>query len=356
MAKFHKLKISDIRKETSDCVSIAFEIPQNLSKEYQYIQGQYLTLKVFKDNTEYRRSYSLCSSPISDSECRIAAKEVVGGAVSPWLNKTLKVGDEIEVMTPMGNFHTPIIPNQSKNYLLFAGGSGITPIYSIIKTVLHVESNSSITLFYANKNENSIIFDKAIKDLTEKHANRFKLYNILENGQNPQFTGILTHEKTIQLLQTYVEITKIDDIFICGPAPMMENIKTALLSQQVNENKIHIEYFTTVLNDLKKQNDVVISEAVTSSVTIVLDGDETMLSLNTNGISVLDAAQNAGVDVPFSCKGAVCCTCKAKVTEGKAKMDMNYALTDQEVEEGFILTCQAHPITEKLTVDYDQAF
>lgn len=355
MAKFHTLTIKDIKRETLDSVSIAFEVPENLKNDYKFIQGQYITLKRNFNGEEIRRSYSICSSPITENELRVAVKEVPGGKFSTWLNREAKVGDSLEVMTPMGNFYSEMNAANQKHYVLFAGGSGITPIYSILKTVLAAEPKSNITLFYANRNEDSIIFKNGIKELEEKNSNRLKVYHILDSApaNHPElYKGIMTKEKVKKLIENHVNLKLDSEYFICGPKPMMDNVREILESLNVDKKKIHIEYFTAQeTKSIEKSSST--DSVIQSNVTIIMDGTETTIKLASNGKTILDAAMDAGLDVPFSCKGAVCCTCKAKVLNGKVSMDMNYALTDEEVAEGYILTCQAHPQSEDVTIDYD---
>lgn len=360
MAKFHPLKVSDVRIETEECVSIAFDIPDNLKKDYTFIQGQYVTLKIILNGEELRRSYSICSSPVSETEFRIASKKVLNGKVSSYLFDKLKKGDILEVMTPMGNFYSSLNPPQAKNYLLFAGGSGITPVFSILKTVLHSEPMSRLTLFYGNRDESSVIFKNQLELLAQRFPERLKLFYILEKPASPKeeiFTGILTEQKAELLLKKYAEIKNIHEFFICGPLPMMNNVKAVLEKQGVDKELIHIEYFTTVLEDIAKAEKSEAPHAVptlNSRVTVILDGAETSFDLHSKGKTILDTCIDQDMDVPFACKGAVCCTCKAKLLEGKVDMDMNYALTTSEVTSGYILTCQSHPTTEKVVVSYDE--
>lgn len=352
MSKFHSLKVKDIRRETADAVSVAFDVPAIHQIAYQYKQGQYITLKLNINGEELRRSYSLCTSPHSENELRVAIKEVSGGKVSTYINRSLKVGDSVEVMTPMGNFYTTLNGGAKKTYNLFAGGSGITPMMSILKSTLYVEKQSNITLYYANKNESSTIFKKELDELVAKHA-QLKVVYVFDQpeGAYPDLQkGIMTVEKATQLIGTYGAVNA-DEYFICGPGPMMENVKTALENLKIAKEKIHIEYFSAVIDAVSKAENT--GTAVNSKITVIQYGIETEIQLNTNAESILDAAIEAGVDAPFSCKGAVCCTCRAKVLEGKVKMDANFALTDSEVEQGYILTCQSHPLTEKVVVDFD---
>lgn len=353
MARFHTLKVKDIRRETAEAVSVAFEVPPQQQPEYQFKQGQYITLKLKINGEELRRSYSLCSSPYGEKEWRVAVKEVADGRVSTYVNRQLKVGDSIEVMTPMGNFHSVLSGSQSKHYVLFAGGSGITPMMSILKSVFYVEKQSKITLIYANKNEASTIFKSEIDALAAGNPN-FQVVYIFEQPQikiSDLQTGIITIDKAKSLLETFKGLNA-DEFFICGPGPMMENVKTTLEAMNIAKEKIHIEYFSSVVDALN-QAAAAGGSNVNAKVTVLQYGVETNFDLETSGLSVLEAAIEAGVDAPFSCKGAVCCTCRAKLLEGKVNMTANYALTEEEVAEGFILTCQSHPITERVVIDYD---
>jgi len=356
MARFHTLKVKDIRRETADAVSIAFDIPLAIQHEYQFKQGQYITVKLTVNGEELRRSYSICTSPYSEKELRVAVKEVQDGRASTLMNRTWKVGDTVEVMTPMGNFSSVLSGNNKKHYVLFAGGSGITPMMSILKSVLYIEKQSNVTLVYANRDEDSVIFSTEIQKIASENADRVKVLNVYDNPKTQVSDlqkGLLSVDRVKAIIENYGGVNA-DEYFICGPGPMMENIKQALEGLAIAKEKIHIEYFSAVADAVAKAEGVVVTGAdVNSEITVIQYGIETTMKLNTAGLTILDAAIDAGVDAPFSCKGAVCCTCRAKVIEGKAKMDNNFALTDAEVEEGFILTCQAHPLTEKLVVDFD---
>jgi ring-1,2-phenylacetyl-CoA epoxidase subunit PaaE len=358
MARFHKLKVSEIARETPDCVSVVFEVPGALKEDFKYLQGQYLTLKLGVNGEEIRRSYSLCSSPLMDTEFRVAVKKVSDGRASTYINDKLKVGDKIEVMTPMGSFHSPMKVEHKKHYVLFAGGSGITPMLSILKTVLFAEPNSRITLFYGNRDTDSIIFKKQIDKLAADNAQRLKVFYILEHCSeeiSELCRGILEPAKVRSLIQNYVDLKEDNEFFICGPGPMMENVKDVLHELKVDLKAVHIEYFSAVIEAVQAaENAAPSSEKIVSKVTVILDGEELNVDLPSDGQAILDAALDGGLDVPYACKGAVCCTCRAKLMEGKVSMDMNFALSDDEVEQGYILTCQAHPITERVVVDYDQ--
>jgi ring-1,2-phenylacetyl-CoA epoxidase subunit PaaE len=352
MARFHKLKVKEIIRETPDAVSVILDVPPPIQPEFLFKMGQYITFKLYLNGEEVRRSYSLCSAP-HERIIKVAVKEVPDGKMSSYINRQLKPGDEVEVMTPMGKFNTPLSGSNKKKYVLFAGGSGITPMMSIIKSVLFVEKQSRLHLIYANRNEESVIFKKELEEISAKNPDKFQITYVYDTPSSDKFLkGPISEEIATDII-TRENVSDADEFFICGPGPMMENIKKALQNLKVPAEKIHIEYFTSVQQELNQQTPSEGMEELESEVTVVLYGVETTFPLKSSGINILEAAIEAGVDAPFSCKGAVCCTCRAKVLEGKVKMDANYALTDKEVEEGYVLTCQAHPLSPKVVLDYD---
>ena len=352
---FHSLFIKQIRKETDDCVSIAFDIPDDLKKTFQYHAGQYLTLRTMINGEEIRRSYSLCSSPLHN-EWRVAIKKNEGGVFSTYANETLKAGDCIDVMPPVGKFITTIHSANQKKYLAIAAGSGITPVFSIIQTILEAEPNSHVTLVYGNKNRSSIIFKEALDALKNKWIDRFQLIHILSREKTDAAIhyGRIDDEKLQELIKL-IGLKQIDEFFICGPEQMIHNTKTFLIAQHIDAKKIHIELFAS-----KKRESIVVNrelqtidDSPKSKITVKLDGVSFDFDLAFNSNSILDAALQQGADLPYACKGGVCCTCKAKLIEGKVKMDVNYSLEPEEIEAGYILTCQSHPTTERVVVDYD---
>lgn len=350
--KFHTLKIADVRQEIEDAVSIAFEIPDDLIGDYKFKPGQYLTMRANINGEEVRRSYSICSAP-HENELRVAIKRVKGGVFSNYANESLQVGQMIDVMTPMGNFTTDIANNQHKTYVFFAGGSGITPILSLIKTILVNEPESFVTLIYGNRKINSIIFKEQIDYLKNTYLTRFNVVHILSEeylGNDMQY-GLMDKAKTDQLNEFFLKQEKIDEAFICGPQPMILAIQEKLLAYGMPEKSVHVELFTsqTTLKPASVSNE----PKIEANVRIILDGIEMDLNIDSDGESVLDSAYKAGMDVPFACKGGVCCTCKAKVLSGSVKMDVNYALEPDEVQNGYVLTCQAHPTSEKVVISFD---
>ena len=352
--KFHLLKIKDIRTETDDAVSIGFEVPENLNLDYKFIAGQYLTFKVTINGEEVRRSYSLCTSPL-ENDLRVAIKRVTNGKFSNHALDNFEVGQDIEVMTPTGNFKFQPDSNAEKSYLLFASGSGITPIISIMKTILHEEPKSDVTFFYGNKNFNAIIFREEIEALKNQFMNNLRVIHILsrESLGNDIQKGRITREKVDHLYNAFLKDNNYDGVYICGPEEMIVGVKECLTEKGIAEKQIHFELFASSVPKKEIIRESTSTNAVDSMVSIILDGDRIDIPLNTDGESILDAAQKAGADLPFACKGGVCCTCKAKILEGTAKMDVNYALEKDEVEAGYILTCQAHPTSEKLLVSFD---
>jgi ring-1,2-phenylacetyl-CoA epoxidase subunit PaaE len=351
--KFHHLSIKDIRRETKDTVSIAFQIPESLSADYQYLSGQYLTLKADIGAEEVRRSYSLCSSPF-EGEWRVAVKQIENGKFSTFANKSLKAGDTLEVMQPMGNFKFTPEESVKKNYVLFAAGSGITPIFSILKSILKDEPQSTVTLFYGNKGFYGIIFREELEGWKNKYIDRFRLVHVFsrESPGNKIQKGRIDAEKCNDLYNAFLKNEQIDAAYICGPEQMILSVKNSLEQKGIPPENIHFELFGTQIKTETKSTSENLP-SFDSKVEVIVDGDIVEFDLDSNGLTILDAAQKAGADLPFACKGGVCCTCKAKVLEGSARMDVNYALTPEEVENNYILTCQAHPTSEQIVVSFD---
>lgn len=353
---FHKLTIKEVKKETSECVSVSFDIPAELQDQFQYKQGQSLTMRTIINGEEVRRTYSLCSSPL-EIKWKVAIKTVDGGLFSSFANNQLKQGDVLEVMEPVGNFYSELNPINKKKYLAFAAGSGITPVISIIKTTLQTEPKSSFTLVYGNRSRSSIIFFEELEGLKNKFLDRFNLINILsrERTESPLNFGRIDIEK-LNELSKLIDYSTIDETFICGPEEMIFCIKDYLIQKGVNEKNIHFELFTSSTpKKSKAQTEILKTDAgPKSNITVKVDGRsfDFTLSLNSD-VTILDAALKQGADLPFACKGGMCCTCKAKLLEGEVEMDVHWGLEDEEIEKGYILTCQSHPKTEKITVDYD---
>lgn len=353
---FEKVRVKKINRETEDCVSITFDIPASLTDKFAYKHGQHISMRTFINGEEVRRSYSLCSSPL-DKEWKVAVKKVDNGVFSSFANGTLQPGDELELMPPMGNFFVDLDAAHKKSYIFFAAGSGITPVLSIIKTVLSAEHLSNVTLVYGNRNRSSIIFKEELEALKNKHINRFRIIHTLSREKTDATInyGRIDAAKCALLFGKLLNINA-DEFFICGPEEMIFSVKDYLEAQGVNKKKIHFELFTTnATNKPKiKAQEATSDNTAKSHVTIKLDGIAFDFDIPFNSDdTVLDAATKQGADLPYSCKGGVCCTCKAKLMEGEVTMDVHWGLEPEEVEEGFILTCQAHPVSEKVVIDFD---
>lgn len=351
--KFHSLKVADIRQETEDTVSIAFQIPTELVEDYNYMPGQYLTLRKDFNGEDTRRSYSLCSAP-HENEWRVAVKQVKEGLFSSFANTDLKVGDSMDVMTPTGHFSLQTSPSNTNSYVFFAAGSGVTPVMAMIKTILHNEKESDITFFYGNKGFASIIFREEIEALKNEFLERIRVIHILsrESLGNKIQKGRIDLAKCENLFDAFLKHTEIAGVYVCGPEQMIFSVKDSMIAKGVDEKLIHFELFTTPGSNTEII-DVYDGPNVHANVTVIIDGDEIQLALDSEGDNILDAAQKAGGDLPFACKGGVCCTCKARILEGEARMTVNYSLEQEEIEAGYILTCQAHPTSEKLVVSFD---
>jgi ring-1,2-phenylacetyl-CoA epoxidase subunit PaaE len=374
---FHKLAVVDVRRETAECISVAFEIPGEIKSLFEYQPGQNITIKIRINNEEVRRSYSICSGP-QEPELRIAVKEAPGGIFSTWANRELVKGHFLDVLPPTGRFIIhPDIKNK-KRYLAIAAGSGITPVLSIISTTLHHEPLSSFTLIYGNRNRACIIFRDQLDALKNRFMERFALHHVLsrEITDAEIYSGRITALKCEEMSANLIDFQLMDQIFICGPEAMIFEIKDWLLARKIAPNKIHYELFTIPVsaerdmsaspripapaaanavqpNKLQPET-TTDTELQVSDVTVKLDGISFDFQLPFEGKTVLEAALDQGADLPFSCKGGVCGTCRAKLVEGQVAMDLNYALEPEEVEAGFILCCQSHPLTKKVVIDFDQ--
>jgi ring-1,2-phenylacetyl-CoA epoxidase subunit PaaE len=356
---FHSLEIKDIRNETPDCISVSFSIPAHLKREFTFTQGQNITIKAVIDGESLRRSYSVCSSPL-EGELRIAVKKVISGKFSSWASSHLKKGTILEVLPPTGKFYTTLDAANKKNYIAFAAGSGITPLLSIIKTTLVTEPDSYFTLIYGNKNRASIIFKEELEALKNKFINRFSVHHILsrEKAETPLNHGRIDAEKCATIFTHMIDIKSCDDFFLCGPEAMIFCVKDYLEQQGVEKKKIHFELFTIPgqTNPEASYQDIELKKVFPgkfSNVTIKLDGISFDFNLAYDGEAILDAALALGADLPFACKGGVCSTCRSKLLAGEVMMDNNYALETEEIENGYILTCQSHPRSEKISIDFD---
>ena len=351
--EFYTITIEEVIKETSDCVSISFLIPDSYKNQFEYLSGQYLTFKKSIDGEEVRRSYSLCSEP-SSGKHKVAIKCVENGKFSSYANTSINPGDTIDCMVPSGNFKH--IPNKTaqKNYVLFAAGSGITPIISIVKSILRHEPESRVVLFYGNKGFHSVIFREEIESLKNLYLTRINVIHVFskENLGNAIQKGRIDKEKCEELYNAFLASIHIHDIYICGPEEMTLGIREFMLDKNIDKKNIHLELFGTSLKKTE-QKSTVNAASFDSNIELIMDGDEFKFPLNSNHDSILEAAHKIGVDVPFACKGGVCCTCKAKVLEGSVHMDVHYGLEQEEIDAGYVLTCQSHPTSEKVIISFD---
>lgn len=350
---FYRLTVNEVIKETEDCVSLSFNVPAELKDQFDFISGQYLTLKTKINGEEVRRSYSLCSEP-STGILKVAIKRVDGGLFSSYANQSIQNGDSLESLAPAGNFKHKPQAEFEKNYVLFAAGSGITPILSVLKSILFHEPNSRVVLFYGNKGFHSVIFREEIEALKNRFINRLSVNHIFskENLGNTLQKGRIDREKCENLFKAFLSHIDIDSVYICGPEQMTLDVRDVMMGKGIPKKDIHLELFGT---SLKKESNkkVLKGPSFDSLIALKLDGDEYEFPLNTSGENILDAAQKMGVDLPFACKGGVCCTCKAKILEGSVNMDVNYGLEQDEIDAGYVLTCQAHPTTKKVIISFD---
>ncbi|MFZ6649617.1 1,2-phenylacetyl-CoA epoxidase subunit PaaE [Undibacterium sp. TJN25] len=358
---FHTLHIREARQETQDAVSLSFTVPEELREHYLYTQGQFLTLRTHVDGRELRRAYSICSSVDEYQQygtLRVAIKHVEGGQFSQSAQK-LNTGDRIDVMPPDGRFFIALEPARARHYAAFVAGSGITPVLSIIKTTLAREPLSRFTLIYGNRSADTILFCEELEDLKDRYLERLSLHHILSRAPNEiaLHHGRIDAEKMAALLQL-IPAAGIDHAFICGPNDMIDCVETSLLAAGMSRQQVHTERFGTPETATGSAGAVVANvehaDADTVALTVLLDGKRHALRLPRQGASVLDVALQAGLDLPYACKGGVCCTCRAKLLEGEVAMAKNYTLEDWEVAQGFVLTCQSHPLTEQVVVSFDE--
>lgn len=353
---FYTLQIKSIRQETNDCVSILFDVPSHLREIFAYTQGQHLTIKAEINGQEVRRNYSLCSSPL-EGEWRIAVKKTDFGIFSAYANHMLRAGDTLEVLPPLGKFFTPLQASQTKQYVAIAAGSGITPLLSIIKTTLLTEPQSSFTLVYANRSHHSIIFKEELENLKNQFLTRLAVHHIFsrERTESPINHGRIDADKCAVVFSKLIPLAQTDEFFICGPAEMIFTVRDYLESQGINKKRIHFELFAAGQNAVSNAQKMTMKTNGEAQATVIikLDGVEWSFGLAYHGDSILDAALQNGAALPYACKGGVCCTCKARLLQGEISMDVNYGLEPEEIAAGYILTCQSHPTTHKVVVDFD---
>lgn len=355
-AGFHRLKIADVRRETADSVSIRFDVPPALKAAFACEAGQHLTLKAEIGGEDVRRTYSVCVSPFED-EIRIAIKQMQAGKFSTWANTALAAGQSIDVLPPMGRFVLPRANGVAPHYVALSGGSGITPVISILKTVLQGKPQSRFTLLYGNRDTASIMFLEELAGLKNRYIDRLEVYHFLEDEAEEieLFNGRLDRAKCDEVLSSLVDVQAADAFFICGPGPMMDAAEAALSARGVPSDRIFIERFTTSALSAEQiaRNEALQQKAAGTSLSVVLDGRRSKVIFDAARGNILESIHAAGLSAPYACKSGVCTTCRAKVVSGTVVMKKNYGLTEQEVAQGYVLTCQAVPTSERVTLSYD---
>ena len=356
---FHPLIVRSIQPDTAEAVIVTFDVPAPLRSVFGFTQGQYLTLRKDINGADLRRSYSICAG-VDDGELRVGVRKVKGGVFSNWINEHLQAGDRVSVMAPQGRFFVPLDATLKRHHVGIAGGSGITPILSIMKTVLAREPLSQFTLIYGNRLLRSTMFKEEIEDLKNRYLTRLSLHHVFSDEQtdSPLNMGVMNRDKLGDFLKSVVPAAQIDEVYICGPFQMNDEAEAALLAMNVPEERIHIERFG-VQRSASGQVGAVLHEAKpgdadAARITLIRDGLKREFAYSKDQPSILDAATAAGVEVPFSCTSGVCGTCRAKCLEGEVRMERNFALDKAEVAAGFVLTCQAHPITDKVVLSFDE--
>ncbi len=358
MARFLSLHVSDVRRETRDAVVVTLTPQVGDEEAFDFIQGQYLTFRRNFDGEELRRSYSICAGR-DEGALRVGIKRVDGGCFSTWANEDLKIGETIDAMPPMGSFHTPVDPHIARNYLFFAVGSGITPVLSIVKTLLSAEPNATLTLVYGNRSSNSIMFREELDDLKNVYMGRLSVVHIL--GSEAQdidlFSGRIDAEKCRLLFKSWIDISSVDQAFICGPEAMMLTVAQSLRDHGLIDEQIKFELFASSQSGRASRKVVSKTNEGANAIctaTITIDGTTQQIDMAKRGETVLDAALAANMDAPYACKAGVCSTCRAMVLEGEVEMEKNHSLEDYEVNRGYVLTCQCYPLSDKVVVSYDQ--
>ena len=353
---FHELSVRRIEPDTAEAVIVSFDVPAGLREVFGFTQGQYLTLRKTIDGQDLRRSYSICAG-VDDGELRVGVRKVRGGVFSNWINEQLRPGDTISVMAPQGRFFVPLDADAHRHHVGIAGGSGITPILSIMKTVLAREPKSRFTLIYGNRMLRSTMFKEELEDLKNRYMTRLVLHHVFsdEPTETPINMGVMNRDKIAEFLASVVPAAGIDQVYVCGPFQMNDEAEAALLAASVAESRIHIERFGLA----PQAGGAVVHEALpgdadNARIVIVRDGMRREIEFRKDQPSILDCASAAGLEVPFSCTSGVCGTCRAKLMEGRVRMERNFALDKNEVAAGFVLTCQAHPLTDRVVLSFDE--
>ena len=353
---FHSLEVAELVPETADAKSIRFRVPEELRETFRFRPGQHLTLRADIAGEDIRRNYSLCVAP-AEGELKVTVKRIAGGLFSTWANEVLQPGDRLDVMEPHGSFTTDFRADTAGHYVAFAGGSGITPVISLIKTAMIEAPGSRFTLFYGNRDSQSVIFLEELARLKNRFMGRLEIHHFLaeESEDIDLFNGMLDRAKCDEVLESLVDPAAAAAFFICGPGPMMDAAEAALLARGVASERIHIERFTAdrPAQALQAQLEAASREAQGLTMLVTLDGRKRRVPFSAEAGNILDSARLAGLPAPFACKAGVCATCRARVVSGGVEMAARYGLTDEEIASGYVLTCQSVPKGEGLEVDYD---
>ena len=357
MATFHPLTVADVKRETRDSVVLTLAVPEEHRDAFRFKQGQYLTFRAVLDGEEVRRSYSICSG-VGDGACRVGIKKVQDGLFSTWANEALRPGQVLEAMPPMGSFFVPLDAANRNHYAGFACGSGITPLLSIAKTTLRSEPHSRFSLFYGNRASSTIMFREELEDLKNEYLGRLGVTHILSREQQDLdlFNGRIDKAKCERLFKHWLDVGTVDTAFICGPQEMMLEVSESLQEHGLDRRRVKFELFASAHSGhgTRAPRRESAAKADSCEATVTLDGRSRSFAFEKNAVTILDAAMQEGMDVPYACKAGVCSTCRAMLVEGQADMDANYALEEYEIARGYILTCQAYPVSDKVVVDFDK--
>ena len=355
MSKTYPLSVTKVENNTADTITIEFGIPTHLKSEFDYEPGQYLTVEVDLDGKRHRRAYSMCTSPLTDLSPAVTVKRLEGGLISNYLNDNVKVGDKLKILPPYGNFVPSLNDENQKHYVLFGAGSGITPLMSILKSILTFETKSKLSFLYGNRNEDSIIFREELNALAEKYPDRFNLVHTLSQASESWNgnVGRIAAENAKDFVWKYADDDWNKSYFICGPTGMIKTVEQTLLDMGISAEFINREYFVMEEKETPEEIVAAVNESGPQKVKVILDNQEFEVEVSPNE-TILDAALDNNIDAPFSCMAAACATCRAKVVSGNVVMDDREMLSDEEIEEGYVLTCQAHPTTADVVINYDE--
>ncbi len=355
MRKFHSLTVSDKRNETRDSVRITLQVPDELRREFEFLPGQHLPIQIEVDGKPVRRTYSICSVP-GNGALQLGIRIQPGGVFSGYIAETLAKGDVLQVMPPFGQFHANIDPQNSKTYIAFAAGSGITPIISIIRATLEKETASRFVLFYGNRRQNTTMFIDDLYALKNRFPDRLQLFFLFtrEEQEYPTFSGRIDGAKTGELYDLFCAVLEPDEAFICGPDTMIDRVREALIERGMDPGAIHVERYGAPRRKPDGPKKTATPEEHDCRITVIMDGHKKSFKMSSQGPNIVDAATAQGVELPYSCKGGVCATCRTHVRDGEVRMETNYGLEPWEIEEGYVLACQSHPVSDKVTLDYDK--